>query len=56
MTKEPLTGKSPDELIPNIVVRSVFFYNPDLDVTKAVIATFPPAPAPAPAPVPAPAR
>lgn len=41
MTKEPLTGKSPDELIPNIVVRSVFYYDPSLDITGAVKATFP---------------
>jgi Skp family chaperone for outer membrane proteins len=41
MTKEPLTGKSPDELIPNIIVRSVFYYDPSLDVTGAVKATFP---------------
>jgi Skp family chaperone for outer membrane proteins len=48
MTKEPLTGKSPDELIPNIVVRSVFWYDPTLDITGAVKATFPAATPPAP--------
>lgn len=41
MTKEPLTGRTPDELIPNIIVRSVAYYAPELDITAAVKATFP---------------
>jgi Skp family chaperone for outer membrane proteins len=48
MTNEPVTGKSPDEFIPNVVVRSVVHFDDALDITAAVMKTFPPAP-PAPA-------
>lgn len=41
MTKEPLAGKSPDELIPNIIVRTVAYWSPDLDITEAVKRSFP---------------
>lgn len=49
MTNEPVTGKSPDEFIPNVVVRSVVYFEQALDITDQVIKTFPPAPPPAPA-------
>ncbi|MFM8385719.1 MAG: OmpH family outer membrane protein [Planctomycetia bacterium] len=41
MTKEKLSGKSPDELIPNIIVRTVAYWSPDLDITEAVKKSFP---------------
>jgi Skp family chaperone for outer membrane proteins len=41
MTREPVTGRTPDELIPNIIVRSVVYHDPALDITAAVKATFP---------------
>jgi Skp family chaperone for outer membrane proteins len=49
MTDEPVTGKSPDEFIPNVVVRSVVYFEKPLDITDAIVKSFPAAPPPAPA-------
>jgi Skp family chaperone for outer membrane proteins len=57
MTEERLQAKDPTEFTANVVVRSVPYFDPSLDITKKVIDTFPPAspsPGPAPAPTPAP--
>ena len=55
MTEERLQAKDPTEFTANVVVRSVPYFDPSMDITTKVIATFPPA-GPAPAPAPAPTR
>jgi Skp family chaperone for outer membrane proteins len=55
MTDEKLQAKDPTEFTANVVVRSVPYFDPALDITSKVIATYPPAsPAPAPSPAPGP--
>lgn len=65
MTAEELKSGSRDEFVSNVVVRGVVFHDTALDITDAVIKTFPapaaapsrpPAPPPGPAPAVAPGR
>lgn len=44
MTEERLQAKDPTEFTANVVVRSVPYFDPSLDITTKVIATFPAAP------------